>query len=496
MGGKETQMDSYSRVVLDYFEKISEVPRGSGSEAGIRKWLVAWAESHGFASKTDAAGNLLVSVPASNGMEDAEPLVLQSHMDMVCEKAPGSQHDFSRDPIRLLTEGEWIHAEGTTLGADNGMGIAFSLAAATGEGLRHPPLELLFTVDEETGLTGAKGLSPGFFRGRTLLNIDSEDEGIFTVGCAGGRNTEIVLQCAAEDGPGGFSPLEVSVSGLLGGHSGVDINKVRGNANALLVRLLLACIGEAGAEIRLSRIHGGSAHNAIPRDATALLYCSERGAELVRRHAQDLERRVKEELGSAEPSVAFGTSAPGEASDGRRVFSEDETGRILRLLHVIPHGVHSMSPDIAGLVQTSTNFATVAVTPDGSGMKVSVLTSQRSSVNSELEEIGARIEDMARLAGGKTTVSAEYPAWRPDMDSAVLKRSTELYSRLFGKAAVVEAIHAGLECGVIGAVKPGMDMISLGPTIRGAHSPHERLHVPSVEKVFRFLAELVASYGA
>lgn len=503
MAAEESVMDNYTGVVLDYFEKISAVPRGSGSEAGIRSWLEAWAESRGFESKTDATGNLLVTVPGSEGMEAAEPLVLQSHMDMVCEKEPDSGHDFGRDPIRLVREDEWIHADGTTLGADNGMGIALSLTAATGEALRHPPLELLFTVDEETGLTGAKGLTPGFFHGRTLLNIDSEDEGVFTVGCAGGRNTEIVLTCASEEAPVGFLPVTVTVSGLSGGHSGVDINKVRGNANTVLVRLLLECVRDAGAGVRLSRLKGGSAHNAIARDASALLFCSERAAEVVERRAADLELRVREELGSGDPSPAVradraGNGAADGGAAGRRVVAAADAHRLLQLLHVLPHGVRSMSPDIPGLVQTSTNLATVATAPDGpaGGVRVSVLTSQRSSVMSELEDIGGVIEDLARLAGGETGVSAEYPAWQPNMASALLRRSTELYRSLFGKDAVVEAVHAGLECGVIGAVKPGMDMISLGATIRGAHSPRERLFVPSIGKVFRFLSELIASYGA
>ncbi|WP_455382073.1 beta-Ala-His dipeptidase [Salinispira pacifica] len=514
-------MSDYTAFVLDYFEKISAVPRCSGAEARIRNWLSAWAEEQRFASDRDAAGNILIRVPASAGNEACEPILLQAHMDMVCEKQPDSPHDFSRDPIRLVRDGDWVRAERTTLGADNGMGMALALAAASVEGATRPPLELLFTVDEETGLTGAKGLEPGYFSGSTLINIDSEDEGVFTVGCAGGRNTEIILHFTTEPVPAGLVPVTVKVSGLTGGHSGVDIHKVLGNANVILVRFLQRMTADE--DVRIADIAGGSAHNAIPRDAAALLYLREDRKESIAAAAREFELSVKGELGGAEPSLSISVASgreelppptadtvaaavaaganrengAGGAQHARRLFTVPEAQRLLELLHLVPHGVRSMSPDIPGFVQTSTNFATVgcAVEPDGERIVVSVLTSQRSSVASELEDIAAVLEDLARVGDGESRISSEYPAWQPDFGSPLLSRSREIYRRLFDADPVVEAVHAGLECGVIGSIRPGMDMISMGATIRGAHSPGERLFVPSIDRVLRFLLALIESYA-
>ncbi len=496
-------MDKDTEEVLGFFSQISAIPRESGSETRIREWLAAWARERRFRAKQDSAGNLLIAVPASEGMEAAPPLALQAHMDMVCEKTPESNHNFSTDPIRLVYDGEWLRADGTTLGADNGIGIAFALAAASADTLRHPALELLFTVDEETGLTGAKGLDPDFLHANTLINIDSEDEGVFTVGCAGGRNTEISFDTATVPPPPGFETMTITVAGLLGGHSGVGIHRVHGNANAILVRFLAGLLPEFG--VRIARITGGSAHNAIPRDAAAVVFCDPAGGDLLVEKARAFTGEVRGELGGSEPSFQLtcerGVSAAIAASGGESIVTvlrDEDAERLLRGLRALPHGVWRMSPEITGHVQTSTNFAAVSFASGrepGPG-RVSVLTSQRSSVMSELADLGGVVADLARLAGGEATVDVEYPAWRPDMQSPLLARCRETYRELFGREAVVEVVHAGLECGVIGAAKPGMDMISIGATIRGAHSPGECLFVPSIGRSGAFYPALITSYAA
>ncbi|HUX14747.1 MAG TPA: aminoacyl-histidine dipeptidase [Spirochaetia bacterium] len=496
-------MDKISENVLAYFSQISAIPRGSGSETRIREWLAAWGRERRFSITPDLAGNVLISVPASKGTENAPPLALQCHMDMVCEKTPESNHNFNVDPIRLVHDGEWLRADGTTLGADNGIGMALALAVASADTVRHPALELLFTVDEETGLTGAKRLGPELLRAKTLINIDSEDEGVFTVGCAGGRNTEISLDTATAAPPRGFETVTITVAGLAGGHSGVGINRVHGNANVILVRFLATIVQDLG--VGIARMAGGSAHNAIPRDAVAVVFCDPIRTDTLIERGLLFSDEVRGELRGSEPGFQLtcerGVSAAVAAAVGESLTSvlrDEDVVRVLGLLRAVPHGVWRMSPDIAGLVQTSTNFATVSFNSGSAPgpARVAVLTSQRSSVMSELADIGGLVADIARLAGGKAAVSVEYPAWQPDLQSPLLARCSETYRGLFGDEAVIEVVHAGLECGVIGAARPGMDMISIGATIRGAHSPGKRVFVPSIAKVARLLSALIASYAA
>lgn len=472
-------------TVIANFIKISRIPRCSKHEEEIRAFLLAWAAEQGFASTTDPVGNLLVTVPASPGRETAPNLVLQSHLDMVCEKTTASRHDFSRDPLRLYTDGDWLRAEETTLGADNGIGIALAMALAEDRELLHPTLELLFTVDEETGLTGASNLQPGFFTGRLLLNLDSEEEGGFTIGCAGGRESELLLELEYAAWPEGSQLYELTVAGLQGGHSGVDIHEGRGNANILLARTL----GELGkAEtLHLVGLHGGSAHNAIPREATARLAipaaAADRLVAQVAEWAATLRRNCPHE-----PNLTISLTAK-EGVEERRINPE-LAEKVLALLLVGPDGVMAMSKEIPGLVESSVNLATIR---ERAG-QLSVLFSQRSDKPEGINWLTAKLEGLARLAGAQIITSAGYPGWPPAPNSPLLAKAQQVYREMFGQEAAIESIHAGLECGIIGAKNPGMDMLSLGPTVKNPHSPEEKLYLPSLDRFCPFIRELLASF--
>ena len=472
--------------VLELFEQINRVPRCSKQEQQIAAWLRSWAESQGFASQQDATGNVLIRVPASPGMEEAPTLVLQGHMDMVCEKTPDSSHNFQSDPIPVIADGEWLHAESTTLGADNGIAVALSLGLA-GSDVPYPALEIVITVEEETGLTGAQKLSAEWLSGRKLLNIDSEDEGVFTVGCAGGRDTTFTLRVDQEDTPAELAVGTLTVSGLQGGHSGVDIHEGRANANVLLVRALRSLRAKHG--VRVASLKGGNAHNAIPRDADAVIaFAASRRSELDA-EIEALRETLRTEYGALEPGLQLALRT---AEEPARLMTAEAGGRLLDFLAALPHGVMRMSSEVPGLVETSTNFATIRMKND----EITVKTSQRSSYASRLAELADRLEALAALAGAKTSSESSYPPWEPQMESELLGRAVESYQEALGREPAVEVIHAGLECGVIGAKYPGMEMISFGPTIQNPHSPDERLHIPSLEKTCRFLEALVRSYGA
>jgi len=487
-----------TELVLRYFTELSRIPRQSGQEAGVREWLRSWAGKQNFTFHEDSVGNVVVEVPATPGHEAAAPVALQGHMDMVCEKTPDSTHDFTRDPIIPRRDGEWLTADRTTLGADNGIGMALAMAAATAPDLAHGSIELLFTVDEETGLIGATNFQAELLTARILINIDSDLEGVFTVGCAGGRNTEVELPVThRKSGPDGVA-VTISIAGLRGGHSGVNIAEVRGNANVLLARVVDRCIKRFGALV--ASFSGGSAHNAIARDAQALIVVDE-----IRDHALFLKEVAEEvavwqetfrgELKEAEPAL---TVTVKQSDRPERTFDAASSRQLLDLVLALPHGVVRMSPVIASLVQTSTNLASVRTgsAAQGSGGKVNILTSQRSLSMSELDAATGAVSAVARLAGGVATTNSSYPSWEPRTDSPLLTRSVATYRELFGREPVVEVIHAGLECGVIGSKVPGMDMISFGPTITGAHSPEERLHVPAVERVWQFLRALIESLAS
>ena len=471
-------------AILDAFAQVSAVPRCSGHEEGISQMLQGWAAERSFSSRTDAVGNLLISVPASPGFEAAETIVLQGHLDMVCEKTPESTHNFSTDGIRLVRDGDWLSADQTTLGADNGIAIAMSMVLATTTEAPHPPLELLFTVDEETGLTGANNIEAGFLTGSLLLNIDSEDEGVFTVGCAGGREIRCYLPLSFEEDVEGQAWL-LTAGGMKGGHSGVDIHNPRGNAVRVLTRALLDLCAIDG--VHLADLSGGTAHNAIPRDGRALLLVQPEALAGVQARVDALQATLQAEFVATDPGL-FLKLSPGDQPS--KVIAQGSVTHALDFLFAMPHGVAAMSTDIEGLVETSNNEAMVAIEGD----ELVVLSSQRSSVMSRLAAHTDRIASLTRLAGGRSVVSGGYPAWQPDMDSPLLKRCVRIYDDLFERHPVVEIIHAGLECGVIGSKYPELDMISLGPTIVDPHCPDERINVPSIGAVWTLLVALMRSF--
>ena len=472
-----------TRKILKCFEEISKIPRRSKDEERIGRWLMVWAEEHSLPARQDNAGNVVIEVPASPGYDLAPIVVLQGHMDMVCEKDPDSGHNFACDPLVLVYQEEWLTADKTTLGADNGIAIAMALTLALEKELPHPPLELLFTVDEETGLTGAQALEPDFIKGKILLNLDSEDEGSLTVGCAGGQETRIVLPVTYRDCGSDCHAYRLTVGKLHGGHSGTDILKEYANAVRLLARTLHLLHDNVGAQ--LSKICGGSADNAIPRDAYAIVVLADSDQSQAARIVKDAQQNFRNEFGNSDPNLELTLAA--HDSKVEKVIDTATTRQIIDLLLALPHGVAAMSSDIDGLVETSNNLATASTEDDA----VRIVTSQRSSVETRLLELSTRIESIARLARATITSCNDYPSWQPDMNSPLLARCREVYRNLFGKDPVVELIHAGLECGIIGNKYPGIDMVSFGPTIEAPHSPCERVHIPSITRVWKFLVELL-----
>lgn len=472
--------------VLDWFEQIAAIPRCSKNEGQIREWLLDWSTKNSFSSKTDSAGNVLISVPATAGYEKSPTLIIQGHLDMVCEKTPDSTHDFSKDPIEFVYDGEWLTANKTTLGADNGIAIAIAMAMIMDESAEHPPLELLFTVDEETGLTGANKLETGFVSGKVLLNLDSEDEGVFTIGCAGGTDSDLSFPLDFENPPAGTSLYLLKAGGMKGGHSGVDIHEQRANAVKVLFRSIEYISKQAA--VRLADVNGGSAHNAIPRDAEALLFIKEADFGKVKEELSVIEKTIKNEYASIEPDLAL-TLEPSDKSLPK-AMTEESMKLAINAVLAVPHGVAYMATEIPGLVETSNNLATIKINNDA----LEILSSQRSSLLSRLDVITNQIHAVAHLSGGTAHRGEGYPPWEANWDSPLLKQCKEVYQRKFGKEPVVEVIHAGLECGIIGDRNPGMDMISFGPTIKNPHSPDERLKISDIDKIWDFLQELFREF--
>lgn len=473
-----------TRVVLKWFEEISKIPRCSKNEDQIVSWLIDWAKGNNYEYKTDAVKNLLIKIPATKGYEDAPVTVIQGHLDMVCEKTPESDHDFTKDPIKLVYDGEWLTADKTTLGADNGIAIAMAMAIAEDKDIEHPPLELLFTVDEETGLTGANSLKPGFIEGKILINIDSEDEGVFTVGCAGGINTILSLPLDLEAAPAGYKQYKIKAGGMKGGHSGIDISLEKSNAIKVLSRVFKNIL-DTDIDIRVADIKGGSAHNAIPRDAEATVLLKEDDYEKISASVKESEKILKLEFADTDPDLKLEIEQEDSPAMGKTQTLET-LRKVLDFVAAVPHGVSAMSTAIENLVETSNNLANISV-EDGD---LKILTSQRSSVVSRLNALTDGIEAVARLAGGKADSGDGYPPWQPNMDSPLLAKSIKLYEKMFDKKPVVEIIHAGLECGIIGDKNPGMDMISIGPTLKYPHSPDEKIHVGTIGKVLDFMIGL------
>jgi len=472
-----------TKEVLKWFEEIAKIPRCSKHEEKIAKWLLEWAKENNFEAKSDKVGSIVIKVPGSPGYEKSPIVVIQGHMDMVCEKTPDSTHDFSKDPIKLIYDGDWLTADGTTLGADNGIAIAIAMAFAVDKEVEHGPLELLFTVDEETGLTGANELQPGFIDGKILINVDSEDEGVFTVGCAGGVNTYSTVPFDNEKVPSGYKQMKIVAGGMKGGHSGIDIALERANAIKIVGRTLSNILKE-NVDVRVADIVGGSAHNAIPRDAFSVVFLPEADIEKAKAAVSNMLKIFKDEYKDTEPDLSL------VIEDDSSAYSKASTSagskKIADFILAMPHGVDAMSTEIKDLVETSNNFANIKIEDNA----VKTLTSQRSSIVSKLNALTEKIEAIAFLSGGEAKSGDGYPPWPPNMESKLLAKSTALYERINNKKPVVEVIHAGLECGIIGDKYPGMDMISIGPTLQNPHSPDERVHIGTIGQIMDFMIEL------
>ncbi len=472
----------YPEMVWHYFGEICAIPRPSKKEQRISAYIIQTAEKLELQHEVDQTGNILVRKPASKGYENTSIVVLQSHIDMVCEKNSDTYHDFARDPIIPHIEGEWVKAQGTTLGADDGIGIAAQLAIMEDHSLEHGPLEFLFTVDEETGLTGAKGLKSGFLKGTILLNLDSEDEGELFIGCAGGKDTFVTLSYSKVPVNYDCGGYLVKVTGLKGGHSGDDINKGLGNANKILNRLLWNASHRF--EIRISAFEGGNLRNAISREAFATITVPKRFQEEFGQYVKEFNSTVKSELKTNEHGLLVGFQPTGMPSFVMDLSSQE---RLLNAIYACPHGVIAMSADVPNFVETSTNLASVKITDK----QIEIGTSQRSSSESGKEDVVSMVASVFKLAGGKVIHSDGYPGWTPNPKSPVLDITRNAYTKLFSTLPKVLAIHAGLECGLIGEQYPAMDMISYGPTIKGAHSPDERLQIDSVKKFWDLTLEVL-----
>ncbi|MBN1772317.1 MAG: aminoacyl-histidine dipeptidase [Deltaproteobacteria bacterium] len=462
-----------------HFADLCRVPRGSKNETAVVAHVEAEAKKRGLEVLRDQVGDLVVRIPASPGREASPIVVLQGHLDMVCEKNAGTQHDFLKDPIRTTVDGEWVRADGTTLGADNGIGVAAALALMDDASAVHGPLEVLMTVDEESGMTGARALPPELVRGRMMLNLDSEEDGTLYVGCAGGGNSVFRMLLRREPPLRGFKAFRLEVTGLRGGHSGLNIHENRANAVKLLARVLHEAVFRCS--LRLGALEGGNKHNAIPREAFATVFVPTRKERELRALVAAWLEVFRDEFSGIEPELALTLEPP--PRERPRPISAAATLRMLDLLLALPHGVLGMSQALPGLVETSNNLA-VAATGERT---LEVVTSSRSSVGPTLKALLGQVAAAGRLAGADVEQPGGYPAWKPDMSSKLLQVARETYRRMYGKDPKVTAIHAGLETGILGSRIPGLDMLSFGPQIEGAHSPDERVHVPSVVRFYDFL---------
>ena len=465
------------------FAELCAIPRPSGHEDAIREYLVAQGNAFGIESFADEAGNVIMRKPATPGMEDRKGIILQAHMDMVPQKNNDKDFDFTKEPISAYIDGEWVTADGTTLGADNGMGVAAILAVMGAKNLQHGPLEALITASEETGMYGAFGLKPGVLQGDILLNLDSETEGELYVGCAGGLDINVTLKYKEERVPAGYVAKKIDVKGLLGGHSGIEIILERGNANKIMARLLLKTQKEVG--LRLAAIDGGGLRNAIPREAIATVMVPEAQVESLNELVKTIAETVSEELKGVDDNVTIQLS---DTVTPASVMDLDSQNRLLNAIQGCPNGVFRMSPSIKGLVQTSTNLARVVF--ENGTIRMQALL--RSSVDSEKEYLAETMSSVFTLAGAEVTPSGGYSGWNPDMSSPILKTMTESYEALYGQEPAVMAIHAGLECGLLGGKYPGLDMISFGPTICYPHSPDEKVNIASVGKFWDYLLHTLA----
>ncbi len=479
-----TIRDLEPKLIWEQFDDICQVPRPSKKEEKIIAWLVAFAEKHGFDYQTDETGNVVMRKAATPGFENRPAVILQSHMDMVCEKNSDVRFDFDNDPIETWIDGEWVKAKGTTLGADCGIGMAAALAVLLDNTLEHPAIEALFTVDEETGLTGAFGLGEGMLTGKYLVNLDSEDEGELFIGCAGGIDTVARMDYELEAAPEGYTFVRLEVGDLLGGHSGDDIDKGRANSNKLLARFLYNACDTF--QTVLAEMDGGNLRNAIPREAYAIVGVPAESKEDFEERFLEFGQQIMEEFHHTEPRMRFAVT---DAEPQKEVMANDDMCALLITIVGLPNGVLAMSFAVPGLVETSSNLASVKF--DKAKQQVVITTSQRSSVESAKLYAAQTIESVFYLAGCDVEHSDGYPGWSPNPDSKLLAVTVDCYRDLFATEPKVRAIHAGLECGLFLEKYPHLEMVSFGPTLRGVHSPDERLEISTVDKFWRLLVELL-----
>lgn len=470
-------------LVWEIFDEITKVPRPTHHLDKMKAFLVDWAKRHNIDYDVDEVGNVVMRVPGTPGHENAPTVILQGHQDMVAEKLPESTHDFMNDPIETIVDGEWVRTNGTTLGADNGMGCAAAMAALIDPDLVHGPLEALFTVDEEQGLIGANGLKKGFVKGKTLLNLDSEEMGSLVIGCAGGKVTECYIPLRRQEAPDGVF-FEVSLSGLKGGHSGMEINLGRANANQQLARFLWEA--DSRTPLELSYLSGGGLANAIPRDAKAVVCVTRDSQDAFTAFAAEFSNTLHAEYDAVEnPDFKFEVK---ECKPQSQIIESQQAHNIISAIFACPNGVQSMSAAIPGLVETSDNLASIEILNDGQ-MKITV--HQRSSVDSRRDEIADRVSALFGMIGADVRFDDAYVGWEPDPNSHVLKVAEESFEKLFGYKPKVEALHAGLECGLFLEKMPDLDMVSFGPTLKDIHSPGEKANIKSVGEFYELLSEIL-----
>lgn len=469
-------------IVFDCFAEVNKIPRPSKKEEKMIAFLKAFGEGLGLPTKVDETGNVCISKPATPGYENSKTVILQSHMDMVCEKNKDKDFDFENDAIETYVDGEWLKANGTTLGADDGIGVAMQMAILKSNDIEHGPIECVFTRDEETGLTGAMGMKSDFMTGDYLINLDSEDEGQIFVSCAGGVRTTATYPFPTEDMPEGYFTFRVGVKGLTGGHSGDDINKKRGNANKILVRFLNQEMEKM--DLRVVDIQSGGLHNAIPREGYAICAVPMNMKEQVRMDLNVFTAEVEEELAVTEKGILLSLDSCEPAA---KVMEKQAMRKMLLSLHAVYNGVFAMSQDIDWLVETSTNLASIHVEGD----KVVVTTSQRSSIGSACQHMASVVRAAFELGGAEVLTNEGYPGWKLNPNSEIVKIAKESYVELFGKEPKILAIHAGLECGLFSEKYPKLDMVSFGPTLRGVHSPDEKLLIPTVQMVWDHLLDIL-----
>lgn len=472
--------DIQPKEVWQIFDQMLQIPRPSKHEEQIQEWAVNFGKKLGLETIKDNVGNVIIRKPATKGMENRKGVILQGHLDMVPQKNSDKVHDFTADPIEAYADGGWVTARGTTLGADNGIGASAALAVLASDKIKHGPLEVLLTSTEETGMDGANGLAKGILNGDILINTDSEDEGELYVGCAGGEDVNFTFEYTAEDVPVDAAAYKINVTGLKGGHSGIDIPLQRGNAIKIFFRLLNSVFDGFG--VRLAHIDAGSLRNAIPREAFGTVVCEQNRIGEFVAAVYELAKVIKSELSATEPELKIAVE---EAELPAAMIDADTQSNITRAMLACPNGVIRMSDSMKGLVETSSNLAIVK--SDSRKKSIEGACLMRSSIDSAREELGIRIKSVLSLAGAGVKLNGAYPGWKPNLDSPILKLMQQVYHKKFGRIPEIKAIHAGLECGILGGKYPDWDMISFGPTIRFPHSPDEKINIESVQKFWDFL---------